>query len=242
MTTLPHLERELLHAARRTTALRPSRRRKGVAAVIVAGLLAGGATATAQLVDPPWTVGKRIAPVPGPAVVRAVDARQQTLDVLRQPVTAATALPARLRANLSESPMAGENPSLGRKAVTTPFGYTFWVVPAAAGKICLFVNGGSGGCGPASTIDDGTFNGMAPCDGGGVVHYGMLPNDATDASLTLPDGAARAVTITNNVWAVQIPRDQPQPMSLTWSQRGTPRQAPIGALPPPAPGSTTSGC
>jgi hypothetical protein len=84
----------------------------------------------------PTTVGERIAPVPRPATVRSTDPAQQTLDVLAQPLTAETQLPAQLQAHLIESTLAGENPSLGRKALTTSFGDTFWVVPAADGKIC----------------------------------------------------------------------------------------------------------
>jgi hypothetical protein len=241
MSTLPDLEHELLHAAQRATAARPSRRRRGAIATAAAALLlAGGATATAQIWHPLWSVGTPTAPVPGPAVVHAVDAGQRGLDVLRQPLTAATALPQQLRENLSATTIAGENPDLGRKALTTSFGDTFWVVPAADGKICLLVNGGGGGCGPASQIDDGTFSGLMPCAQGGVVHYGMLPNGAADTSLTLPDGATRDVTVTNNVWAIQIARHAPQPKSLSWTQGAVREQAPIGSPPPPTPGTTSS--
>jgi hypothetical protein len=241
MSTLPELELELLHAARRASAARPSRRRTTITAVIAALLLAGGATATAQMGHPLWSLGTPTAPVRGPAVVDAVDVGQQGLDVLRQPSTAATALPAQLRASLSARTLAGENPDLGRKALTAPFGDTFWVVPGAGGKICLFVNGGGGGCGPASHIDQGTLSGLMACAQGGVVYYGMLPNGADDVSLTLADGATRGVAVTNNVWAVQIVRQEPQPKALTWTQGAQRKQASIGALPPPAPG-TTGGC
>jgi hypothetical protein len=209
--------------------------------VAIAAVATLGATsAIAGVTSTPTTVGERIAPVPSPATVRSTDPAQQTLDVLAQPLTAETQLPAQLQAHLSESTLAGENPSLGRKALTTSFGDTFWVVPAADGKICLFVNGGGGGCSPASQIDSGTFSGLMPCAEGGVVHYGMLPNAATGASLTLSDHSSRALTITNNVWAIQIPADHPQPTALSWTQSSSPHQAPVGAPPPPAPGATTT--
>lgn len=204
---------------------------------IVATVMA--TSAIADVVSGSSVVGQRIAPVSSPPMVRSADASQARLDVLSQPLTSATRLPAQLQARLSESTLAGENPGLGRKALTTSFGDSFWVLPAAGGKVCLFVNGGGGGCGPASQIDSGTFSGLMPCAEGGVVHYGMLPNGARDAALILADGGSRALTITNNVWAVQIPRDQSQPTTLRWTQGSIERQAPVGAPPPPAPDTTT---
>jgi hypothetical protein len=79
-----------------------------------------------------------------------------------------------------------------------------------------------------------------PCAEGGVVHYGMLLNAATGASLTLSDHSSRALTITNNVWAIQIPADHPQPTALSWTQSSSPHQAPVRRATPAPPGATTT--
>lgn len=175
----------------------------------------------------------------GPAPVDHLSVAQGQLDALRQPASAATTLPAQIQATIRDVTIAGENPALGRKALTAS-GHTFWVVPAADGKVCLLQGGGGGGCSPVAQIGDGTFSSLAPCAQGGALHAGLLPNDATDATLALEDGSQRSVTVTNNVWSIQIPLGQPQPTTITWTQNGSQKQAPIGAIPPPAPGQTST--
>jgi hypothetical protein len=206
--------------------------RAATSLLIAAAATVAATSAVAGVVSGPSTeLGTPIAPVYGPPVVQSVGEAQQSLDVLKQPSTAATALPASLRSRLSESTLAGENPDLGRKALTTG-DRTYWVVPAAAGKVCLFVNSGGGGCAPASQIDTGKFSGVMPCAAGGPAYYGMLPNNVAGITLTLDDGTKRQITTTNNVWAIQIARDQPQPTSLSWTGNDDDvKQAPIASLP-----------
>jgi hypothetical protein len=241
MSTLPTLERELLHAAQRLTITRRpwhrGRRRSGLLALIGVAV-AGAATAAAtQMLPAPPTIGRAITPPPNPATPQHLTTRQATLDVLTQRASPTTTLPARMQANISQQTVAGENPRLGRKALTTPWGDTFWVLPAADGKICLLVNGGGGGCSPAKQIAGGTFNGVLPCHRGGAVYMGLLPTDATDASLTLDDASQTALSVTNNVWAARIPRNQPQPVTLNWTRHGAAHHAPTSPLPPPIPGN-----
>lgn len=235
MSTLPNLERELLFAASRrsvASATKRTRRRRAGIACAIAVLGGGGATATAQLTGVVTVIGTPIAPVASPDPVSSLTESQAALDALRQDPGAAS-LPQTLQDDLDATRMAGENPRLGRKALTTSFGWTYAVVPAADGKVCLFVNGGSGGCGPATQIDDGTFSLASPCADGGPVYGGLLPNDAREPSLTLSDGDHRALTITNNVWAIQLQPDQPQPTTLTWTTGDTVKQAPIDSSLPP---------
>jgi hypothetical protein len=240
MSTLPNLEQELLLAAQRTANMRPRWHRTLVLAISGVALCAGGATAVAQLTQTPSSVGTPIAPVAGPAPVSHLSEAQSQLDALRQPVATTTALPPQLQSAIRDVTVAGENPALGRKALVASFGATFWVVPAADGKVCLLNDGGGGGCSPLGQIADGTFSTMAPCAKGGVVHAGMLPNDAAGAALLLEDGSRRSVSITNNVWAIQIQFGQPQPTTLTWTQNGSQQKAPIGAIPPPVPGASST--
>lgn len=245
MSTLPALERELQLAAARLAASPSWHRRRRTWLLTLAGtiVLAGGAAASATHISGGSLVGlgKPTAPQADPPAPRALGTRQRQLDALRQPLRPETTLPQPLQANIREVTVSGENPRLGRKAVTAPWGDTFWVVPAAHGKVCLLVNGGGGGCGPAAQIDTGTFSGVAPCHAGGAVYDGLLPNGAADVALTLRDGTQRRLTVTNNVWAFQIALDRPQPTTISWtSPRGVRRHAPIGGLPPPGPGGSTT--
>lgn len=244
MSTLPGLEHELrLAAARLTSATPPRRVRRRTWLLTLAGavVLAGGAVATAtQFSGAPVEIGKSTAPVASPPTVQKLGSRHAQLDALKQPVSAASTLPADMQASIREQTVAGENPRLGRKAYTAPWGDTFWVVPAANGKVCLLVNGGGGGCSPANQIDDGTFNGVAPCHEGGAVYSGLLPNDATDVELILRDHTQRALRVVNNVWAAQIALEDPQPTAIAWTQDARRRRAVTSPMPPPSPGGDTT--
>jgi hypothetical protein len=240
MSTLPTLERELLTTAHRRAARpawRRSRRRTGLLALLAVVAIGGGATAAAEILRAPIVTGRPIPAAANPPAPRQLGTGQGELDALTQPATPTTTLPAQLQANITEETVSGENPSLGRKALTTSWGDTFWLLPAADGKVCLLVNGGGGGCSPASQIASGTFNGVMPCHHGGAVYNGLLPNDASDISLTLDDASQQPLTVTNNVWATQIPRDHAQPTTLNWTHNGTRQHAPTSPLPPAAPGS-----
>lgn len=240
MSTLPSLEHELLSAARRLAARpawRRSRRRSGLLALIAVVAIGGGASGAAQVLRAPVVTGRPIAAAPNPPAPQHLGTRQAELGALVQPATPTTVLPAQLQTNIREQTVSGENPRLGRKALTTSWGDTFWVLPAADGKVCLLVNGGGGGCSPAGQIASGTFNGVAPCHQGGAVYDGLLPNDATDISLTFDDGRQQRLTLTNNVWATQVARDRAQPTTLNWTHNEIRRHAPTSPLPPAAPGS-----
>jgi hypothetical protein len=241
MSTLPTLERELMTAAHRRAARpawRRNRRHPGLLALIAVAAIGGGATAAAQIVRAPTQTGRPIPAAPNPPAPHQLGTRQGQLDALTQSATPTTTLPAQLQTNITQETVSGENPRLGRKALTTPWGDTFWVLPAADGKVCLLLNGGGGGCSPARQIASGTFNGVMPCHQGGAVYDGLLPNDASDISLTLDDGSQHQLTLTNNVWATQIPRNQAQPTTLNWTHNRTRQHAPTSPLPPAAPGST----
>jgi hypothetical protein len=241
MSTLPDLEHDLLRLARQATAERSRRRRRPrrTVSVVIAGalLLASGATATAYVLNVPWVVGTPTAPVPGPGHVAALSAQQREMDALKQPASAATTLPSDMQSDVSAVTQAGENPRLGRKALSTDFGFTFYVVPAAKGKVCLLVKGGAGDCSRAAEIPTGTFNGIMPEAPGGPVVYGLLPNRAADVALTLADGGTRSLRVTNNVWATQLPSGGPLATMLTWTDGGAHRQSPIIAPPSASPPS-----
>lgn len=209
--------------------MRRHEKTRNAAAVLGAVILTiGVTTAVAGVVTSPSVTGTPTAAVSAPEPVSSLSTSQAALDALSQPAGAAS-LPLKLRRELDGTRMAGENADLGRKALTTSFGWTYWVLPAADGKVCLFVNGGGGGCGPAAQISDGTFSLVTPCADGGPVYAGLLANDAAEPFVTLTDGSRRTLTITNNVWAIQVPRDQPQPTSIAWTRAGTVQHAAVDA-------------
>jgi hypothetical protein len=206
-----------------------------VALAVVAVVAIGSSTAVAVTSSGGDGEAQPIDPVPGSQPVTELSPAQQSVGALRQPPSATTTLPEKLQSVITGVTQAGENPELGREALTTSFGQTLYVVPGANDNVCLNFGNGSAGCSPAEHINTGRFSGVMFCVKGvpkeKVIYNGMLPDGAEDVALTFADASERALDVTNNVYAVLLPRSV-SPKSLSWMQDGVSREAPASPMPP----------
>jgi hypothetical protein len=137
----------------------------------------------------------------------AVDPRLvDRLAVFRLPLRDDDAMPADGERMLLQGGL-GANPALSRKARDAPDGSPLFLVPGT-GSIHLVGRGGSGGGDDIDHALTGAGIGFRDCVGprGGRI-LGLLPDDATDVTVTLADGRVVPLAIEGNVYAYDFPKE-----------------------------------
>jgi len=157
-------------------------------------------------------------PVPK-AQTEAVGSGQRQLGVLRRQRGPQDVLPAVVQTALQREGYVGENPKLGRRALTTTFGRSYFVVPGADDVICLVNEAGASLCPPLDLVQSGRFTGSeacAPGDASRYVMFGMVPDQAGGSvSIGLSDGTERRAAVRDNVYALTIARAL-RPTLVSW--------------------------
>jgi hypothetical protein len=215
------------------------RRVVGLLALAVATGAASSAAAGVVHDSHVTAAGQEVPAVAAPPKVARITPAQQSLGVLRRtPLGAADRLPDQAQSTIAASSLSGENPALGRKALSAAYGSDVYVSPAAEDQVCVdFLNGGipvSGTCAPVSLANRGGFNGAAACTAGvpdeDSVEFGMLPDGASDPRFVLSDGSEQPISVANNVYAIEMPRTA-EPTSIEWTANGVRQSAQLTPAP-----------
>ncbi|WP_157251964.1 hypothetical protein [Patulibacter americanus] len=130
----------------------------------------------------------------------------QRLAVFRRPRRHDDALPPDAARMLGDSGL-GANPALARKARDAPDGSPLFLVPGTD-AIHLVGRGGSGSGDDIDHALTGEGIGFEDCVGprGGRI-LGLLPDDASDVTVTLADGAVVPLAVEGNVYAYDFLRE-----------------------------------
>lgn len=156
--------------------------------------------------------------------VRDISPDHRALSVPRRTGDSSREVPAPLQDAIAKQALMGENAALARRAVTTDFGRSYYVVPGRDDAVCLFSNTGSGGCFPVRTALTGEASGTevcAPHDPGQYIQFGMVPDEAgNEVIVEYADGRVDAVAVKDNVYAFAAHRSAALPVQISWSAPG----------------------
>jgi hypothetical protein len=150
--------------------------------------------------DDPWGAPRPMATEVDPRLVAR-------LAVFRRPRRDDDVFPADGARMLHHSGL-GANPALARKARDAPDGSPLFLVPGT-GSIHLVGRGGSGGGDDIDHALGGDDIGFRDCVGprGGRI-LGLLPDDASDVTVTLADGTVIPLAAEGNVYAYDFPKEE----------------------------------
>jgi hypothetical protein len=158
-----------------------------------------------------WLAGGRAVVTP------TVDAAEAAaFSVLRQPLTAADAMPSAESTSLSDSSVVGAlggNLSLARDAQAPNAVGTAWIVPGD-GAVCMIPYGyatNGAGIGGGSCTDDAaatsgqlqTISGSVRAPGIALVS-GLVPDGVSSVTLHLADGSTDVLSVNDNIYMGQV--------------------------------------
>ena len=168
----------------------------GLTAVAVGSVLALNAGGTVAA-DPELAPYQQESPALAARVPYVEAAQKQAFSVLARPQHKGDAI------DTTQAGPFGTNLQLARSAATDEGDVS--VLPGD-GVVCLRADDEDGqgyACGPTDEVEEGVLMLSTHQNGGSVLVYGLVPDDAGDVELTTPDGT-ETLDVTDNVFAAEL--------------------------------------